>query len=404
LTAFSLFAGQAYSQVADDAPASKPTHPHKQSVQPQVPTQPVLPPPSKASLGFYQAAMNVNYDMMDVYLHQGADINCLNCDPNYQLTALYRALAINGAWNFQLADWLIQHGADINIPTTTVQATGYTIVMAAAGYSNIPNYQALNKLVKRGADVKAVDSSGRTALHYIREWNWIDNKDAGNNTSREFIAFVDTLVKNGIDVNKQDNSGATALMNATNYCSPGAVNLLVSYGANPEIKNKLGKSPLDIAMERATSVGQNSRCNEVVKMLMNPQQMSQSPMPGNQAQHWASGFAGTYGGSFTGNDEGVFQAVIQQDGSATLSGHSNHTGVTFTGVGKVNRDGSIEMGSSSTGATFNGTVTLDGGLAGGWKNTNQTGFFQGSKGALVTVPPTDPLKAIGSILGSFIKH
>lgn len=266
---------QPEQQGEKQAVASKPAI-HSTHAKPVVRTnkapaikQVLLPPPSKASMGFYQAALNANYDMMEVYLQQGADINCLNCNRDYQWTALYRALAINGAWNFQLADWLIQRGADINIPATSGQATGSTLVMAAAGFSNVPNYSALDNLVKRGADVKAVDSTGRTALHYIREWNFINSMPIGNNTSREFLAFVDLLVGHGIDVNWQDKSGATALMNATNYCSPGAVKLLISYGAGTALKDKLGKTAMDIAMDRATQSGQNSPCNEVIKILSN---------------------------------------------------------------------------------------------------------------------------------------
>ena len=145
-----LFSCQAYSQVADDAPTSKPSH--KKANHPAKKKN-TLPPPSAASLGFYKASLYSNYDMMDLYLKQGADINCLNCDRDYQWTALYRVLAINGAWDFQLADWLIQRGADINIPATAGQAKESTLVMAAAGYSNAPNYSALDNLIKRGADL-----------------------------------------------------------------------------------------------------------------------------------------------------------------------------------------------------------------------------------------------------------
>lgn len=349
-----------------------------------------LPPPSKASIGFYQAALNANYDMMELYLQQGADINCQNCDRDYQMTALYKALGINNAWDFQLADWLIQRGADINIPANFSQAHGVTLVMSAASYSNMPNFQALDNLVKRGADVKAIDSTGRTALHYVREWNGIDSY-------REFIAFVDLLVGNGIDVNRQDKSGTTALMNATNYCSPGAVKLLISYGANTALKDKLGKSAMDIAMDRATQSGQNSPCNEVIKILSNPSQVSRSSPSqaiAQSSQQGVTNFTGTYSGTFNGSDSGSFQVAIAQDGTAKLSGRSSRMGVSFTGDGKVSRDGSVALGSASTGSTFTGSISSSGVLSGIWRNTvyNQSGSFQGSKG--VTNTAANPLEVI----------
>lgn len=391
---------QVEKQTVTSKPAAPATHakPVVRASKAPGPKQVLLPPPSKASIGFYQAAINANYDMMELYLQQGANINCLNCDRGYQWTALYRALAVNGSWNFQLADWLIQRGADINIPATSGQATGSTLVMGAAGFSNMPNYSALDNLVKRGADVKAVDSIGRTALHYIREWNLINNPYG--DTGKQFVAFVDLLVESGIDVNRQDKSGMTALMNATNYCSPSAVKLLLSYGANATLKEKLGKTAMDIAMERATQSGQNSPCNEVIKILSNTPQVSmatpsQSGAYTKSTQQGEANFAGSYSGTYNGSDSGSFQVDIAQDGTAKLSGRSSKMGVSFTGDGKVSRDGSVALGSASTGSTFTGSVNSTGLLSGTWKNTayNQTGSFQGSKGA---ASAANPLEAIGA--------
>ncbi len=272
-----LFSSLAYSQVVDDTPVSKPSLSHSPKKASQQAKQPavleeikdVLPPPSKASLGFNQAARNANYDMMDLYLQQGADINCLNCD-NFQLTALFRTLSRGSQKaKYQLADWLIQHGADINIPQDSGQTTGVTIVMRITSSEDIPNLSDFNYLDKRNADFKAVDSDGRNALHYVRSWKFIGNEHSDWN--RKSIALVDQLVSHGVDVNHQDISGVTPLMNASTSCSPGSINLLLSYGADPALKDKLGKSALDRAMERATQSGQGGGCNEVVKILRSPQ-------------------------------------------------------------------------------------------------------------------------------------
>lgn len=365
-----------------------------------------LPPPSKASLGFYVAAANANYDMMDVYLQQGANINCLNCDRDYQMTALYRAAAENSFsfGNHQLADWLIQRGADINIPANFGgQENGMTLVMRAVSYASYPDYVALDYLVKHGADVKAADSMGRTALHRVNAWNGIDDAyDVG----KRFIASIDLLVKNGIDVNRQDKSGMTALMNATNYCSPGAVKLLISYGANTTLKDKLGKSALDFAMDRATQSGQNSPCNEVAKILSkSPQAFRATSSPTyastNQSQQSVAVYADTYAGTFSGSDSGVFQATISQDGTAYLNGRSQQNQQTFTGEGKVSSDGTITMGNVNTGSTFTGSINSSGALTGTWKNTayNLSGSFQGQKGTTNAAASANPLDAIGNVLG-----
>lgn len=370
------------------------------------PAKPVsLPPASKASLGFYQASLGANYDMMDMYLQQGADINCLNCDSSYQMTALFRTLGINNNWNFQQADWLIQRGANINIPAKLNLVDGITSVMLASSVSNVPNLQALDNLVKRGANIKAIDATGRTALHWIREWSWIDNKDVGNKTSTEFIASVNLLVNNGIDINQQDNSGTSALMNATNYCSPGAVKLLIYHGANVALKDKQGKSALDFAIDRATQAGQGSLCNEVVKILSNSPLTSRVNLNTSSTKFKQNISretdlnVGSYGGSYNGADEGVFQAEINQDGTATFKGHSNKIGITYTHSGKVNTDGSVTFLSAGSSVEFTGIVSRDGVLSGAWKNssTGESGSFQGQKGVQVAIPSSNLLKAFGSL-------
>lgn len=244
-----------------------------------------------------------------------------------------------------------------------------------------------NYLDKRNADFKAVDSDGRNALHYVRSWKFIGDKHSDWN--RKSIALVDLLASHGVDVNHQDISGVTPLMNASTSCSPGSINLLLSYGADPALKDKLGKSALDRAMERATQSGQGGGCNEVVSILMNPPKVSQG----------VSSFAGTYGGTYNGDDEGVLQADINQDGTATLTFHSNKVGLTATHAGKVENDGTVTFG--STGAVFHGTISRKGVLTGTWKapKSGDRGSFQGNKDVKVDMPSSNPLKAIGSLFG-----
>jgi hypothetical protein len=353
--------------------------------------------------------------MMDLYLQQGADINCQNC--GQQPTALFRAITND---RFQLADWLIQRGAEINVTAASGQSTGVTLAMLAAAPNGIgiwayPSLPKLDYLIKNGADVKAEDSTGRNALLYIRAWECIDNKGRRAENGK-CVAFVDQLVTHGVDVNHQDRSGASALMNAAISCSPDAIKLLLSYGADPALKDKLGKAALDFAMDRATNSSQNSGCNEAVKILMNPQRVSQSPpisfQPEGTAYSRPSGdfqsvtnIVGTYGGTYNGNDEGVFQVDINQDGTATFKGHSDKSGVTYTHAGKANRDGSISFGSANTGAVFNGTVSREGVLTGTWKApNNESGRFKGGKDVQVAIPPTNPMQAIGSLFGGMLKH
>lgn len=277
-------------------------------------------------------------------------------------------------------------------------------------------------LIKRGADAKAVDSTGQNALHYFQRWDLI-GRDANAEITNKIVAFVDQLIQHGVDVNSQDKSGITPLMSAAKSCSPAAIKLLLSYGANPALSNKLGQSALDIAIDRATRSGQGDGCNAVVKVLANPQQVSRtsasltdslqqnsspekdiSQTQGVPAQN-AANFAGTYSGTYIGSDSGSFQVSILQDGTAKLDGRSSQVGTTFTGKGKISPDGHVAVGSASTGSTFTGSIGPSGVLSGTWKNTahNQAGSFQGSKDVTTATNPLQVINGGLQLLNSILK-
>lgn len=98
-------------------------------------------------------------------------------------------------------------------------------------------------LVKAGADINLKNKRGRTPLHTAAARN---NRKA-----------VHTLLKNQAKVDLQDNDGNTALhlaaLNVGRYSSwrqyQDIMEMLLSYGALPTIKNNTGKSVLDIAKE-----------------------------------------------------------------------------------------------------------------------------------------------------------
>ena len=108
-----------------------------------------------------------------------------------------------------------------------------TSLMLAA---TIGDLQALNQLLKMGADPNAENILHMTAL-----------MSAANNIHPE---CVDALLKAGANPNVQDTMGATALMlasrNRLNYQS---VRLLIKGGADVNIRTEIGASALIIAAE-----------------------------------------------------------------------------------------------------------------------------------------------------------
>ncbi|XP_068646116.1 probable signal recognition particle 43 kDa protein, chloroplastic [Aristolochia californica] len=92
-------------------------------------------------------------------------------------------------------------------------------------------------------EVDAVDSDGRTALHFV----------AGLGSEES----VRTLAEAGADLDLQDLQGLTALHMAAGYVRPGVVRLLLELGAEADVTDGRGRTAAELAKEilRATPKG-----------------------------------------------------------------------------------------------------------------------------------------------------
>ncbi|XP_010670690.2 signal recognition particle 43 kDa protein, chloroplastic [Beta vulgaris subsp. vulgaris] len=86
-------------------------------------------------------------------------------------------------------------------------------------------------------DINAVDSDGRTALHFV--------SGLGSDTC------ISLLASYGADVDKKDitGGGLTPLHMAAGYARPDAARALLEAGADPEVEDDKGRTPLDLAKE-----------------------------------------------------------------------------------------------------------------------------------------------------------
>jgi len=99
------------------------------------------------------------------------------------------------------------------------------------------------RLLKAGADIHATDKNGVTMLHHAVRFR--------------SPATVELLLEHGANVNLQcKRSGSTALHRAVTWSGAPStsgksdqareiIEILLRYGADPSIKNKLGKKPAD---------------------------------------------------------------------------------------------------------------------------------------------------------------
>jgi ankyrin repeat protein len=218
----------------------------------------VDPLPSAETKGFYSAALYKNYEMMDLYLSKGADINCRNCGSDGRTALLNNVMTVDNS-DPKFVKYLLDHGADANIP----DPRGTTALMAAMapnnGYFNTHRLvDIVTLLLKVDVKLESIDSEGKTAINYIED----------TTTSRR----LEMLIKAGANINNQiRKSGITLLMRAASNCAEQEyLEMLLRSGADISLKSFEGKSAVDYAMERATN-SNSQRCNNTFKFLSNHQ-------------------------------------------------------------------------------------------------------------------------------------
>ncbi|OVA16021.1 Chromo domain/shadow [Macleaya cordata] len=91
-------------------------------------------------------------------------------------------------------------------------------------------------IIDGGRDVDAVDEDGRTALLFV----------AGLGS----VPCVRLLASAGANINHRDiRGGLSALHMAAGYVRPDVAKLLIELGADPEVEDERGRTPLDLAKE-----------------------------------------------------------------------------------------------------------------------------------------------------------
>jgi len=143
----------------------------------------------------------------------------------YQMSPLSEAYAKKGKEGIEE---LLRQGVDINVVDTDKR----TVLMVAVTKKDIPTVEFL---LKKGADVNAQDSGGWTALAF-----------AAQNNSVEIIKH---LLKYAPKMDSRDEYGNTPLWRATfnSRGEGGVIKLLLDNGADRNIKNESGVSPLELA-------------------------------------------------------------------------------------------------------------------------------------------------------------
>jgi len=214
-----------------------------------------------------EAIANAHFDVAMYLLQHGADPNLATVSG---MTALYATVDSQWAphvWfpqpptdqektsHLQLMKALIDKGANVNAAITEriwfrsytndytwVDPAGATPFWRAAQSSDTP---AMHLLVEHGANPKVASKAGDTPLHAAAGIGWAANWTV--NAPLPLVDAVKYCVELGNDVNAVDNRGYTALHGAAYLGNNDMVNYLVSKGAKVDVRSKAGDSPADMA-------------------------------------------------------------------------------------------------------------------------------------------------------------
>lgn len=155
--------------------------------------------------------------------------------------------------------WLLRRGADVN----TTDDEGFTPLISAAASGSGATLRAL---LGAGANVKAVNANGQTALHYHKGRSPVITEllSAGADANASDMAgstplhraagpgHLDALrallAHPATTVDPVDRYGATPLHRACEEGRVEAAVVLLGHGANVEKKDREGRTPLDVCL------------------------------------------------------------------------------------------------------------------------------------------------------------
>lgn len=154
-----------------------------------------------------EVVVRQDLEKVDDLIKAGADVNAI--DPQTNESILYIAVTLG---NYDMAQKLLGYGAYVNSINTDLQSTP----LHGAVFEDYIELAAL--LLKYGAHVNAIDANGNTPLHLARPY-----------------------------AKSSENTGA-------GFQASPMIELLISYGANPEIQNNNNQTSGDRAIHSGKEV------------------------------------------------------------------------------------------------------------------------------------------------------
>ena len=202
-------------------------------------------------------------------------------DPNAVLDSLGWTLLHYAVSDPAITTVLLDAGADIEARDWS----GQTPLALAVDYGKIATAELL---LARGADIETTDDAGRTPLwNTVREYVW-DIEDNYNAKAEERLTAIEALLDHGADPDTTPTGGGAWYGPIHMAVAvPDLVRLLLDYGADPNLPDHVGETPLHYAAKVDAL--------DAARMLLDggADHSRTDNFAGYQPLHWAVGAAST---------------------------------------------------------------------------------------------------------------
>ena len=186
-----------------------------------------------------------NLETVKLLVENGADVNFYKGGS----TALISACEYSPERNIDVIKYLVSKNANINAQDNEGDtALNKTLDTSDEGSIDILDFEIANFLIEQGADVNIKNKREYTPLIYLG----MGEGNFNNKSFQEYrIKLAEVLLEKGADINAQDYEGYTSLMwacasSGSRFAEP-FVKFLVEKGADVNIEDDHGDTALDIA-------------------------------------------------------------------------------------------------------------------------------------------------------------